>query len=131
MITDGLGEAGADLLPDSKFLNALNKLPRRDGVKYTIVNGNVHPIWKMAGQAAGKAANAMGPTVSGWIKADALAEKLRDHRTDNDGPVSQASTRLDGVSDVVTLAADHNALYEPADGNPPAAWETIRERLKR
>ncbi|CAN5529811.1 hypothetical protein BH10PLA1_BH10PLA1_14690 [soil metagenome] len=131
MITDGLGEAGRDLLPDSKFLKSLNALPRRDGVKYTIVNGNVHTLWKLAGQAAAKTASAIGPRAAGWICADTLAAKLQNHRSDSDGPVSQASTQLDGVTDVVTVAADHNALYEPADGNPPAAWETIRDRLKK
>src|SRR5258708_18906582 len=38
-ITDGLGEAGDDLTPHSKFLEHLNTLPRRDGVRYTIIAG--------------------------------------------------------------------------------------------
>ncbi len=130
MITDGLGEAGGDLLPDSKFLSALNDQPRRAGVKYTIINGDVHPVWQAAGSVAGSAVNVMGPNVAGWIKADVLADKLRDHRADSDGPVSKESTKLEGVSDVVTLRADHNSLYEPQGNDPPAAWATIRARLK-
>ncbi len=131
MITDGLGEAGHDLMPDSKFIKTLNDRPRRDGVKYTIINGNVHPIWKTAGSWTASAASAVGPKVAGWTKLDSLANKLQNHRSDSDGPVSQESTKLDGVSDVVTVAADHNALYQPEGDSTPAAWETIRERLKK
>ncbi len=130
MITDGLGEAGHDLLPGSKFIQTLNARPRRAGVKYTIVNGNVHPIWKTAGSWTAGTASAVGPKVAGWTKLNSLASTLQNHRSDSDGPVSQESTKLDGVSDVVTVAADHNALYQPDGDAPPAAWETIHDRLK-
>lgn len=130
-ITDGLGEAGSDLLPDSTFLKQLNDRPRRDGVKYTIINGNVHPVWKMGADLAEGTRSLLGDRVSGWIKADALADKLRNHEAKSDGPVSLESTKLAGVDDVVTLRADHNMIYQGADGQPPAAWETIRDRLKK
>ena len=47
MVTDGLGEAGADLEPHSDFLERLNARPRREGVKYTIIAGNQHPARRM------------------------------------------------------------------------------------
>lgn len=131
MITDGLGEAGHDLMPDSDLIKSLNDRPRRAGVKYTIVNGNVHPVWKTAGSWTAATAWAVGPKVAGWTKLDSLADTLQNHRSDSDGPVSQKSTRLKGVTDVVTVAADHNALYQPDGDAPPAAWPTIRERLKQ
>lgn len=130
-ITDGLGEAGGDLLPDSKFLKELNERPRRDGVKYTIVNGNVHPVVKTAGQLAEQTASAIGPTAASWLYVDQLATRLRNHRSSSDGPVSIQSTRLAGVEDVVTVRADHNGLYLPQNGQPPAAWDTVRDRLKK
>jgi len=130
MITDGLGEAGKDLLPESKFLTSLNKLPRRAGVKYTIVNGNVHPVWQSAGNATAAVAAAIGPKAASWMYVDRLATTLQNHRSESDGPVSKESTKLDGVSDIVTVAADHNALFMPHDGQDPAAWPTIRDRLK-
>ena len=40
VITEGMGEAGHDLLPGSKFLRALNSRPRCPGVEYTIIAGN-------------------------------------------------------------------------------------------
>jgi hypothetical protein len=49
---------------------------------------------------------------------------------ESDGPVTVASARLAGVSDVVLLPADHIALFCPIDGRPPAAWEAVRQRLK-
>lgn len=130
-ITDGLGEAGNDLLPGSDFLAQLNGRPRRDGVKYTIINGNVHPIVNMGADLADGTANLLGRRVSGWIKVDALAHKLRNHEARSDGPVSIESTKLAGVDDVVTLRADHNMIYRSTNGQPPAAWETIRDRLKK
>jgi hypothetical protein len=54
------------------------------------------------------------------------------HKTGkSDGPVSVSSTTLAGVDDFVVLPADHAALYYPVDGNKPAAWEVIRDRLKQ
>src|SRR5439155_6981900 len=38
---DGLGEAARDLTPGSAFLTALNRLPRRPGVAYHILAGDV------------------------------------------------------------------------------------------
>jgi pimeloyl-ACP methyl ester carboxylesterase len=125
-ITDGLGEAGTDLLPDSKFLKQLNEKPRRAGVKYTIVNGNEHPMWKAASKAADGTVWLLGDTVSGWLKADRLADNLRNHEAKSDGPVSIESTRLAGVDDIVTVRADHNGIYQ---GSNPAAWPIIKDRL--
>jgi hypothetical protein len=129
MITDGLGGAGGDLLPDSKFLRELNARPRRDGVKYTIVNGDLHPAWELAGKMADGATHAIGPTVAGYLKADRLDASIHDHRSTSDGPVSIDSTKLDGVTDVVTVDADHNAMYQSDGDHAPAAWAVIRDRL--
>ena len=38
-ITDGLGEAAAEIKPRSDFLKDLNAQPRREGVRYTIIAG--------------------------------------------------------------------------------------------
>jgi hypothetical protein len=37
--------------------------------------------------------------------------------------------RLDDVPDFVLLGGDHTTLLQECDGQPPVAWETIRERL--
>lgn len=138
MITDGLGEAGADLKPGSDFLKGLNARGRREGVKYTIIAGNQHPARRIT-------ANCLDDT-AGWIprraakwwgfrhtknKLEGVAGRMRQ-RGESDGPVSVESCRLTGVDDFVIVAADHVALYYPrGEGQPPAAWDTIRGRLRR
>jgi hypothetical protein len=59
------------------------------------------------------------------------AEKMRSKTGSSDGPVSVWRTQLAGVDDLVVLPADHTALYYPAKGDKPAAWDTIRDRLAR
>jgi hypothetical protein len=45
--------------------------------------------------------------------------------------VSVKNCKLRGVDDFVVVAADHVSLYYPTNGQPPAAWDTIRDRLKQ
>jgi pimeloyl-ACP methyl ester carboxylesterase len=138
MITDGLGEAGRDLKPDSYFLKELNARPRREGVAYTVVAGSQHPIYPMAANALGGAANLIPNRAAGWwgfrqteAALERGADRMRNHIGKSDGPVSVGSTKLDGAEDYVVLPCDHAALYYPIDGKPPAAWGIVRDRLKR
>ena len=134
MITDGLGEAGSDLKPGSRFLRVLNAHPRRAGVKYTIVAGNQHPARRMTANCV--------DSVAGWIpdrvsdlwgfrhtknKLVNTAGRMRQHGA-SDGPVSVDSCKLDGVDDFVVVPASHASLCYPIDGRL-AAWDTIRDRL--
>ncbi len=75
-ITDGLGEAGADMQPGSVFLRQLNERTRRDGVQYTIINGNVHPIEKTSARLATAAVRVVGPTVGRYSGLSRLAKML-------------------------------------------------------
>ena len=138
MITDGLGEAGRDLKPGSKFLTELNARPRRGGVKYSIVCGSRHP-------ASSKAADWLDCTAS-WVPKRAgdwwgfrqtkqglirQAHRMRNKASEGDGPVKVSRARLDGVDDFVVVHADHARLYIGTETEPPAAWDTIRDRLAR
>lgn len=138
MITDGLGEAGGDLEPDSAFLKALNAQPRRAGVAYTILAGDRSCLaaagadcveaparWMPAGMRQWWGIRQCGNQLERW------GEAIRDHQGKSDGPVTLASTRLKGVEDVVVLPADHEGLYRPVDGQAPVAWAVIRDRLAR
>lgn len=138
MITDGLGEAGRDLKPSSKFLTSLNSCPRRDGVQYTIVAGNRNQGARIAAKALDRTANVIPAKLSsrwGFRQAAAAlhrqADKLEGRDCTSDGPVNLAGTCLEGVDDYTILPADHTTLYYPSNGREPAAWPIIRDRLAR
>jgi pimeloyl-ACP methyl ester carboxylesterase len=136
MVTNGIGQAGNDLLPGSDFLKRLNRRPRRADVKYTIVAGSKSGVSRVEASSIQQ--------ISDWIPARArswwgfrscyngltrAAIHYRQETGDGDGPVSCRSARLDGVKDFVVMPADHLSLYMPMDGRPPAAWDVIRARL--
>lgn len=136
MITDGLGEAGRDLQPRSAFIASLNARPRREGVRYTIIAGDRHPAWTIAGNVVGSLDKAVPDRAEGWWGLrhtmrgmETLSHRLKAHNSRSDGPVSLESTKLAGVDDRVVLHADHNTLFQPTGEQPPAAWEIIRDRL--
>ncbi len=135
IISDGLGEAGGDLMPGSPFLKDLNSRPRRTGVRYTIIAGNRCPVSQIAAECVGYTSGCVPRRASQWwgvrqCKAhlDHEAGELRERTGDSDGPVTLKSAALQGVSDFVIVPADHIAL---ACGNPPVAWGVIRDRLSR
>lgn len=138
LITDGLGEAGRDMRPDSATLWQWNARPRRDGVKYTIISGRQNPAWRLTADWVGATSNWAPAATRNWWGVrqvrrglQAASSRLRNIRSDNDGPVTLKSARLEGVDDQVILQADHNALYQSVGGRPPAAWAIIRDRLER
>lgn len=133
MFTDGLGEAGDDLKPDSPFLKSLNAKPRRSGVQYTIIAGNHNILSRFGAGAAATMQSCFTTKIWGLRQCHACLEnvqtKLAAQTNESDGVVPLDSAKLDGVSDIVILHADHNALAMETQGHPPAAWPTIKERL--
>jgi pimeloyl-ACP methyl ester carboxylesterase len=135
-ITDGLGEAGRDLQPRSEFIKHLDTLPRRAGVRYTIVAGNQSPVYPMTAKALEKMSQWVPDRAQGWwgfrqteAALHDVADDARTHTGSSDGPVSVKSTQLDGVDDYTCLPATHMALMYPMTGQKPAAWDIIRDRL--
>jgi pimeloyl-ACP methyl ester carboxylesterase len=133
MFTDGLGEAGDDLKPGSAFLKSLNAKPRREGVKYTIIAGNHHILNRMGAGALLTMEKCFTTKVWGLRQCHTCIEftetKLVNQTNESDGVVPLESARLKGVSDIVILHADHNALAMETHGAPPAAWGVIKARL--
>ena len=133
--TDGRGEAGDDIEPGSKFLKDLNARPRREGVRYTIIAGNHNAAARMGANAV-DAVEGILPGKDWWgirhVKSglDKAQTKLRKQEGESDGVVDVASTKLEGVADIVILHADHAGLAMSVRGHGPVAWETIRERLR-
>ena len=138
IITSGLGEAGRDLEPHSLFLSRLEQLPRRAGVRYTIIAGCSHPADRYCSEMASHVSRAVPAFARDWWPVaqcrDAMNACAADHEKkigDCDGPVTLTSASLPGVSDVVILPADHLTLIYGCDGHPPAALNAIRQRLSQ
>ena len=129
-ITDGLGEAGRDLRPGSAFLKQLNARPRRAGVRYTIVAGSQTPTRRVTARCLDATSDSIGGRAASWWGLRQCKSKL-SAAADGDGPVKIASARLAGVDDFVIVSSDHAGLYFARGRTPPAAWDTVRDRLSR
>lgn len=137
IITDGLGEAGRDLKPDSEFLGRLNALPRRENVKYTIIAGSQHPAARITSNIVEASSHWIPNRAAKWwgirqtrAGLQCAAAHIRETGK-SDGPVNIDSAKLEGVGDFVLLPADHGSLYLSLDGRPPLAWESIQDRLSK
>ena len=107
-VSDGVGEAGRDLLPGSEFLNDLNSRPSPANVRMTCIVGDL-------GQGTWFDANWLdSPLVAqvlGEADARGIADGVRGFKNDiGDGVVSTASARLAGVEDCVVFNATHRGL---------------------
>jgi pimeloyl-ACP methyl ester carboxylesterase len=141
-LSDGLGDAGEDLLPGSDFLAELNARPLPQNVEITTIIGEI--------------ATAEGPELA-WVHESKVLRKLLGNRrmaelVDSidelltelgDGVVTARSARLEGVDDAPMVAASHRGMLlaigaeksmrEALTGEvqPPPAIEIILERLGR
>jgi pimeloyl-ACP methyl ester carboxylesterase len=136
MITEGICQEAKDLRPRSDFLRNLNAEPRRAEVRYTIIAGDRPAGYRYEANVLAVCAAAMDGQFSHWLGLDQVEraieserEQLLSRRGESDGPVSLTSAALPGVSDFVAVPADHVALFKSVDGEPPAAWPIIHERL--
>ncbi len=113
---DGLGEAATNLLPGSAFLTALNRRPRRAGVAYHILAGDVGFVsheMRTKVEARLDSLRQGGGFLGGltrFVTSD--VEDQLDEVSDGtgDGCVTVARTRLAGVSDHATIHANHAEL---------------------
>ncbi|MGD0139121.1 MAG: alpha/beta fold hydrolase [Tepidisphaeraceae bacterium] len=136
MITEGICQASADLRPDSTFLLELNSQPRRGQIRYTIIAGDRPAYYRFEAKFLEYCGDLADGRVAGWWGVGPARNAMESgrqwllrQRAENDGPVALHSARLAGVSDFVALPADHLALYETVDGQQPAAWPIIHNRL--
>jgi triacylglycerol esterase/lipase EstA (alpha/beta hydrolase family) len=135
-ITDGMGEGARDLKPNSEFLRQLNSRPRRTGVRYTLIAGSHSALATFESEIAMDLARVSPEKSSQWwgirqaeTGLSHAAEQLAATTNRTDGPVSVASTSLQGVKDVVVLPADHVHLFVGNEQKPPVALWVILDRL--
>ncbi|MBX6315888.1 MAG: alpha/beta fold hydrolase [Isosphaeraceae bacterium] len=139
VLGEGLGAAAEDLTPGSAFLERLNRRPRREGVRYHILAGDVGFLPERARRQIEEQFRAIaqrGGLLGGLTRlASGEIAALLDELTDGtgDGCVAVASTRLDGVDDHETIHANHIELIRgpslyPEPG-PVACMPFILSRL--
>jgi pimeloyl-ACP methyl ester carboxylesterase len=139
-LSDGMGAAATDMLPDSAFLKALNAHPRRTGVRYHTIAGDAGFLpagmrrqFEFDPNADGKGRSLLGG-LARRAAAD-LASRL-DEITEGcgDGCVSVAGTQLDGVSDHQTIHANHLELIRAPllypDPGPVVSMPFVLSRLR-
>jgi hypothetical protein len=108
---DGCGEAGRDLCEGSEFLTSLNSRPLPSNVSLTTICGRVTPEKAcefLRNEASGQWASYLGSDRAAALTAQACAVV----ETLGDGMVPVESTRLEGVSDHVEIAADHRSMLK-------------------
>jgi pimeloyl-ACP methyl ester carboxylesterase len=138
-LSDGLGEAATDMMPESRFLKALNARPRREGVGYHILAGDAGFLSATARTQVETQYRLMarpGGLLGGLTRLAIpnLPEQL-DELTDGrgDGCVTVASTKLDGVTDHEVLHANHVELIRGPllypDPGPVACMPWLLKRL--
>ncbi|MDB5349133.1 MAG: Serine aminopeptidase [Planctomycetota bacterium] len=137
---DDLGAAAEDLLPGSKFLEALNARPRRQGVSYHILAGSggfLSPSARTQVEAYLATVTGQGGLLGGLSRfATSGVGPVLDELTagTGDGCVTLASTRLDGVIDHETIPANHVELIRGPllypDPGPIACLPFILKRIQ-
>jgi len=132
-ILDGAGEAKIDLLPQSKFLNTLNKRAHPQGIKLLIVAGIVSP-WDE--QEFDRFFQTIGKDIP--TREQKMLEDLKDSLESmrdglGDGLVTVESTRLDGIEHR-TVSGTHLSMIrnvtQQSERIPPAV-PLITEALQQ
>lgn len=135
-VSDGLGEATADLTPGSVFLDRLNHCARNPHVRYTNLLGTDGPVspQEMAHIRDAvrdySSCNRFVRFASSKLNR-ALANLDEVVTGKGDGVVSCARGRLDGVPDTLTLPFSHAGILSPQGKASRTAHAAILRRLQQ
>jgi pimeloyl-ACP methyl ester carboxylesterase len=139
-LSDGLGQAAQDMLPGSAFLKGLNRRPRRQGLPYHILAGDSGFLTRDARAQIEARVDLFNRNAGlfGKLTQAAMSDlpEILDELTDGtgDGCVAVDRTRLEGVTDCVTIHANHAELIRApllfADPGPVACMPFVLERLR-
>jgi pimeloyl-ACP methyl ester carboxylesterase len=132
-VFDGVGEAGIDLIPKSRFLLELNARPHPPDLKIISIAGIASPVSRESAEEA----------VAKWHQtlpdgAQPAVEKMGELLAGlsdgvGDGAVTLASTRLEGVATHLTVEGTHLSMIrniDPASTRLPPAVPIVLEQLK-
>ncbi len=139
-LTDGMGEAGHDLHPDSDFLRRLNARSNPSHRTYTIIAGRISPIDE---QGLDKLIEHIKKISESDNSTDWLRKWVRDAQTNKaksmlaaavrglgDGIVTLKSAKLEGVEDIVEVEANHISMIANVfSSKTPPAIGIIIDRL--
>ena len=137
---EDLGAAAKDLEPGSAFLKRLNARPRRRGVRYHILAGDVGFLNAEARaridarlRLIGRAGLLGGAATAALGDVPARLDALTDGR--GDGCVGLGSTELEGVEDREVIHANHVELIRGPmlypDPGPVACMPFVLKRLAK
>lgn len=139
-LSDGLGHAAQDLLPGSAFLKTVNARPRRREVVYHIVAGDSGFLTRQARRQLDERIGLVtrNSGIFGQLTRAATSDlpQLLDELTDGtgDGCVAVDRTRLEDVTDHVTIHANHAELIRApvfyADPGPVACMPYVIRWLR-
>ena len=133
-VSDGLGEAAADLEPHSVFLDKLNARPRNPNVRYTILLGTQGPM-------SADEMQSLQDTVRDYTDNNRFvrfassklnsALKNLDEVVEGkgDGAVSCERGKLQGVKDTVELPYSHANVLNPENAATKKVHAIIIDRL--
>ena len=103
---------------------------------YTIIAGDRNPVYSVTSKVVEMPSRWIPQKIANWwgfrhVKngLEKTAAKLADHKSTTDGPVTVASTQLEGVTDHVLVHTDHAGIVDWVGNKPPLAWDIIRDRL--
>ena len=135
-VSDGLGEATADLAPNSVFLDRLNHLPRNPRIRYSILLGTKGPMEpeEMAEirRIVRNCSHGNRYLRFASSKLNASLEDLDEViRGQGDGVVSCRRGRLAGVQDIIELPFSHAGVLHPDSKSSQSAHTEILRRLRK
>jgi pimeloyl-ACP methyl ester carboxylesterase len=139
-LADGLGQAATDMLPGSPFLKRLNRRPRRQGVAYHVIAGDRGFLTRDGRSQLEARLDLVTKSAGIFGRMTQMATtdlpEMLDELTDDtgDGCVAVKRTRLDGVTDHVTIHANHAELIRApllfSEPGPVACMPDLLRLLK-
>ncbi|MBX3362257.1 MAG: alpha/beta hydrolase [Phycisphaeraceae bacterium] len=142
--SDGNGEAGADLMPGSAYLNGLAERALPDDIQTTVIIARIADV--SPPDLAGLTDSWLFRTTLGDAEIESITRAIRGVALEvGDGVVSESSARAIPFEDTVVVSSNHRemlatvrsaeavrrAVKSPAIGRTPPALPVVLDRLSK